>query len=475
MKSATINDNYIMKRFLLLTAALLAFVSCNDKKPLDNPKDDEVKESISLNSNTKSFSKDGGTADIKVTSTGAWTLTSDEAYDWVTPSAKSGKSGDVVKFTVTGNKTSDEKKAVFTFKTGKEATAVLEITVAAGEAPYLNSDTKSFELKENGGTIEVKVNSNIEYTYTPDANWISYKETKSGNVEVFTVAALPAGTDSRSGKIAFAGKDNSSLKFDVTVSQKRDASGGDDALITTVGKFNATRAYPKWDGNATVFENMSEFTVEALVYHRNGWVSLNTILGIDGYFMVRAGDDGIQKNEIQVCTSGDETNEETKLNSGVQLEENTWYHIAVTFNNGAIKLYIDGVEKGSITSTATTKRSFNREHTDESGGWGATRCFWVGYSCGVSRCWKGMMSEVRIWNKVLTASDLTAKNHFYKVDPDSAGLIAYWKFNDGEGSVVKDHTSNGNNLYCQINVKNDPPTTATGEDGMEWETVSLPE
>lgn len=465
-----------MKKILFIAAALFAFAGCDDKKPLDTPKDDnEVKEAVSISPASKAFAKEGGSVDVKVTSTGAWTLTSEEAYDWITPSAKSGKDGDMVKFTASENKTTDSKKAVFTFKTGN-ATATLNITIAAGDAPYLNSDTKSFEFKEDGGTVEVKVNSNIEYTYTPDANWISYKETKSGNIEVFTVDALPAGTDSRSGNITFAGKDDSSLKFEVAVSQKRESSaGGDDALITTVGKFSATRAYPKWDGKATAFENLSEFTFEALVYHEGGWKSLNTILGIDGYFMIRCGDDGIQRNEIQVATSADDSTDETKLNSGVLLDENKWYHIAVTFNKGTIKLYVDGEEKGTLVATNTSKRSFNREHTDEPGGWGATRCFWVGYSCGVSRCWSGMMSEIRVWNKALTASDLKAKNHFYKVDAKASGLIAYWKFNEGEGNVVKDQTSNGNNLYCQTNVKNDPPTTATAEDGMEWATVSLPE
>ena len=52
------------------------------------------------------------------------------------------------------------------------------------------------------------------------------------------------------------------------------------------------------------------------------------------------------------------------------------------------------------------------------------------------------MSEVRIWNKALTSSEINAENHFYQVDPASAGLVAYWKFNEGQGHVVKDHTSN---------------------------------
>ena len=41
--------------------------------------------------------------------------------------------------------------------------------------------------------------------------------------------------------------------------------------------------------------------------------------------------------------------------------------------------------------------------------------------------------------------EINAENHFYKVSPDSEGLVAYWKFNDEKGASVMDHV-NGNNL-----------------------------
>lgn len=47
------------------------------------------------------------------------------------------------------------------------------------------------------------------------------------------------------------------------------------------------------------------------------------------------------------------------------------------------------------------------------------------------------------------------------VDPHSEGLIAYWKFNEGTGSKIIDHTSNGNDL--------------TGNTTPTWINVELPE
>ena len=72
------------------------------------------------------------------------------------------------------------------------------------------------------------------------------------------------------------------------------------------------------------------------------------------------------------------------------------------------------------------------------------------------------MAEVRLWNKALTAEEINAENHFYKVrNPESdPSLLAYWKFCDGQGKTVKDYSMYGNNL--------------TAEQDIVWKNVSLP-
>ena len=56
----------------------------------------------------------------------------------------------------------------------------------------------------------------------------------------------------------------------------------------------------------------------------------------------------------------------------------------------------------------------------------------------------GDISEVRVWSVQRTAEEI-AKNP-YEVDPSTPGLIAYWKFNEGTGSQIKDHTGHGNDI-----------------------------
>ena len=77
-----------------------------------------------------------------------------------------------------------------------------------------------------------------------------------------------------------------------------------------------------------------------------------------------------------------------------------------------------------------------------------------------NRFFDGAVSEVRIWNRALTAEEIQATNHFYTVEPDSEGLIAYWKFNDGTGKTAKDYSVNENDLTIDVEP--------------QWEPVSLP-
>ena len=140
---------------------------------------------------------------------------------------------------------------------------------------------------------------------------------------------------------------------------------------------------------------------------------------------------------------------------------NEWTHIAVTFGEGTVKVFINGEEKGSTTTDVPASVNFGITHNDEQAPQGQqiTRCFWVGYSYESRRDFQGMMSELRIWNRALTADELANEARRYSVDPKSEGLVTYWKCDEGQGDVIKDHTSYRNDL---------------ASDGLKWEPVSLP-
>ena len=225
------------------------------------------------------------------------------------------------------------------------------------------------------------------------------------------------------------------------------------SLINVVCNLSENRAYPDFNDDAR-FNNMKENTLEILFNASQLRSEISTLMGIEGKYLLSIGDAGVPSNQLQLSTSNGNL-----TNSDLQFDSNKWYHVAVTFKEGETKIYIDGVEKASKKYSRLNTVSLGTKHSDESGG--QARCFWIGYSYNEQRSFNGSVAEARIWNRALSAEEIQAVNHFYTVDPTSEGLIAYWKFDEGEGQTVKDYSSSGYNL--------------TIENLPKWEFVTLPE
>lgn len=324
----------------------------------------------------------------------------------------------------------------------------------------------SYYLETTGAALEIPVKANVAFDVKLSESagtWFAYNGFTDGKLK-FTYQDLPEGTI-RSCTATLTEKEPAAGAQPLTVvlmfSQKP------KGVITTAVNMTGTRAWPAWNDPAPV-TNMKALTLEALVnptvVRYSG--SLSTIMGIEGKFLVRLGDVGIPWNQVQVCwdsgKSGYWGNIEGKLsNSNMKVNLNEWTHIAVTFGEGTVKVFINGEEKGSTTTNVPASVNFGITHNDEQAPQGQqiTRCFWVGYSYESTRDFQGMMSELRIWNRVLTADELANEARRYSVDPKSEGLVTYWKCDEGQGDVIKDHTSYRNDL---------------ASDGLKWEPVSLP-
>lgn len=324
----------------------------------------------------------------------------------------------------------------------------------------------SYYLEVKGSTIEIPVTANVGFDVTLSesaGDWFKYNSFADGKLK-FTYQDLPEGTI-RSCTATLTEKEPAAGTQPLTVvlmfSQKT------KGMISTAVNMTGTRAWPAWTDPAPV-TNMSAFTLEALVNPTVSRTSgsLSTIMGIEGKFLVRLGDVGIPWNQVQVCwdsgKQGTWGNIEGKLsNSNMKVNLNEWTHIAVTFGEGTVKVFINGEEKGSTTTDVPASVNFGITHNDEQAPQGQpiTRCFWVGYSYESVRDFRGMMSELRIWNRALTASELAEEARRYDVDPKADGLVTYWKCDEGQGDVIKDYTSYRNDL---------------ASDGLKWEPVSLP-
>lgn len=133
---------------------------------------------------------------------------------------------------------------------------------------------------------------------------------------------------------------------------------------------------------------------------------------------------------------------ETSAKSNLRLRLNQWQHLAVTYNNGSIKIYIDGTEDvTAFTTNATIGAIFNSTASIQIGAKNATDFF----NCTID--------ELRIWNKPLTSTTInTIKNK--TIPKHINGLIGYYNFNQGlsEGD---------NSTISQVFDKTDSALNAT--------------
>lgn len=217
------------------------------------------------------------------------------------------------------------------------------------------------------------------------------------------------------------------------------------ALINTVGNITKNYLTLQSPGTSTL-SGMNQLTIEALVRINLFGKLISTVMGIEGTFLFRIGDAGVPDNQLQLATSSGNVTD-----AAWQIPTNEWVHLAATFNSedGAVEVYLNGVKKRA-TQTVGYRRSVN---------W-ASASFYIGKSYDDARWLEGDICECRVWNRVLTDDEIKAKDHYYVVASDSEGLVAYWKFDEGSGKVIADHTGNGNTVV------------ANGD--ITWTTVSLP-
>ncbi len=123
---------------------------------------------------------------------------------------------------------------------------------------------------------------------------------------------------------------------------------------------------------------------------------------------------------------------------------NAWHHAAATLEGSArqLKLYLDGKLVASSTVSGISQ--------------GNELPMSIGASGPMSGDYfKGKIDDVRVWNLVRTADQIAASFKTEMACPP-AGLVANWRFNEGEGPLAHDNT--------------EPPEDAQLRGGATWST-----
>ncbi len=113
----------------------------------------------------------------------------------------------------------------------------------------------------------------------------------------------------------------------------------------------------------------------------------------------------------------------TTVASNTSVNDGQWHHIAVTYvyggTYGTVKVYVDGVLKASNA----TMDMYTKSPAD------ATSALTIGSANG-SNYFAGQIDEVKIWNIVRTASQISSSRNC-EIASDAAELVLYYQFNQG--------------------------------------------
>lgn len=116
------------------------------------------------------------------------------------------------------------------------------------------------------------------------------------------------------------------------------------------------------------------------------------------------------------------------LNTGIAVPIGRWMHLALVYSSASTTatFYIDGVQKATNSTYSISAGSSNTALGIQFGAFGEHMA--------------GTMDELRIWNIARTATQVK-QGMYGTVDPATAGLIAYYKMNEGSGTTMGNSTA----------------------------------
>ncbi len=119
-----------------------------------------------------------------------------------------------------------------------------------------------------------------------------------------------------------------------------------------------------------------------------------------------------------------------QTSSPVLVPTGSWHHVACAFNRaaGTVALYLDGVLVGTNPSATLSVPT--------------TTTMGIGYNFG-DWGWRGEIDEVMVWNTPRTPAQIQADRAGYQVA--QAGMLAYFKFDEGVGQTVTNLVAGGPN------------------------------
>ena len=215
-----------------------------------------------------------------------------------------------------------------------------------------------------------------------------------------------------------------------------DASdNGNDGTLTNGPKWTADSSplaggggSLKFDGSddyVKVFDSDSLDITDAITME--AWVKTDSYSGSKdilekNYYMYYIRQTWIGDGVLRIYIKINGTYRGVSYNNPSYMWNNQWHHIVGTWNNGPIRMYIDG-----ILVNASADYSGSIDISNDS--------LYIGYSKSSEESFNGSIDEVRIYNRALSAEEV--RYHYNK-----GGPVAEWSMDEGSGTVIHDVSGN---------------------------------
>ena len=209
---------------------------------------------------------------------------------------------------------------------------------------------------------------------------------------------------------------------------------------------------------ADAYNGLTALTYEALINvdrfdldNKDGVCNISTVMGVEQYLLLRIGDANFERQCLQFDGSGNGSQFgklPSKSDPAKKLYSGSWYHVACTYdqNERVARIYvnaklIDEVKEAGVAGpTADNKITLAMRAL----GMPEAYQFFIGKSYNDFRPLRGKIAEARVWRVARTGDEIWKNMYRIENPKDQKDLIGYWKFNDGEGNVVKDYSWVGN-------------------------------
>lgn len=154
--------------------------------------------------------------------------------------------------------------------------------------------------------------------------------------------------------------------------------------------FDGTDDYVDCGTNARYNFTSEDFSIEFIVKiaeARSHWLFNRGGFNADGYYVniLAAGTVRIRFNQSGAG--------QAQLSNAVITDTTAWYHVIITRTGATVKIYIDGVDETGSAVALTDPAS-------------STKTIWFGRNHAGTTFFKGILDELRIYNRVLNSQEI---------------------------------------------------------------------